>query len=195
MESASSEETIFATALALPPEERAACLDQACGGDAALRHRVEVLLNAHAAGAFLEVSAAPVTPQAPQVSPPISERPGDNIGRYKLLQQIGEGGCGVVYMAEQTEPVQRRVALKIIKLGMDTKQVIARFEAERQVLALMDHPNIAKVLDGGVTEAGRPYFVMEYIKGIPILEYCDQARVDTRGRLELFIHVCHAIQH
>src|SRR6266550_3381803 len=149
-----SEETIFAAALALPPEERAACLDQACGGDAALRHRVEVLLNAHAAGAFLEESAAPVTAHNLQVFPPISERPGDSIDRYKLLQQIGEGGCGVVYMAEQAEPVRRCVALKVIKLGMDTKQVVARFEAERQALALMDHPNIAKVLDAGTTQAG-----------------------------------------
>src|SRR5207247_831603 len=138
---------------ALPPEERAACLDQACGGDAALRHRVEILLNAHAAGAFLEEPAAAVTAHILQVFPPISERPGDKVGRYKLLQQIGEGGCGVVYMAEQTEPVQRRVALKIIKLGMDTKQVIARFEAERQALALMDHANIAKLFDAEITDA------------------------------------------
>src|SRR5438105_2816769 len=189
------EETIFIAALALPPEERADCLDQVCGGDAALRQRVEVLLNAHAAGAFLEESAAPVTPQAPQVSPPISERPGDNIGRYKLLQQIGEGGCGVVYMAGQTEPVQRRVALKIIKLGMDTKQVIARFESERQALALMDHPNIAKVLDGAATEAGRPYFVMELVRGVKITEFCDHNNLPTRERLDLFMQVCRAIQH
>src|SRR3989475_8735883 len=190
-----SEETIFAAALALPPEERAACLDHACGADAALRQRVEILLNAHATGAFLEEPAAPVTAHTLQVSPPISERPGDTIGRYKLLQQIGEGGCGVVYMAEQTEPVQRRVALKIIKLGMDTRQVIARFEAERQALALMDHPNIAKVLDGGATETGRPYFVMELVRGIKITDYCDQANLPTSERLELFIQVCHATQH
>src|SRR5438552_2467359 len=149
MKTPNGEETIFAAALALPPEERAACLDQACGSDAALRQRVEVLLNAHATGAFLEKSAASVTAHTLQGPQPISERAGDIIGRYKLLQQIGEGGCGVVYMAAQTEPVQRRVALKIIKLGMDTKPVIARFESERQALALMDHPNIAKVLDGG----------------------------------------------
>src|SRR3989441_6651581 len=190
-----SEETIFAAALALPPEERAACLDQACEGDAALRQRVEVLLNAHAAGAFLEEPAAPVTAHTLQVTPRISERPGDNIGRYKLLQQIGEGGCGVVYMAEQTEPVQRRVALKIIKLGMDTKQVVARFEAERQALALMDHTNIAKVLDGGATEAGRPFFVMELVRGVKITEFCDHNNLPTRERLDLFMQVCRAIRH
>src|SRR5947207_2786065 len=195
MKTPNGEETIFAAALALPPEERAACLDQACGGDAALRHRVEILLNAHAAGAFLEEPAAAVTAHILQVFPPISERPGDKVGRYKLLQQIGEGGCGVVYMAEQTEPVQRRVALKIIKLGMDTKQVIARFESERQALALMDHPNIAKVLDGGVTEAGRPYFVMELVRGIKITEFCDHNNLPTLERLSLFMQVCRAIQH
>jgi len=123
------------------------------------------------------------------------EQAGAQIGRYKLLEQIGEGGMGTIWMAEQREPVKRRVALKIIKLGMDTKQVIARFEAERQALALMDHPHIAKVLDAGATETGRPYFVMEYIKGVPILEYCDQSRLDTRARLELFTSICHAIQH
>src|SRR5207249_6701716 len=139
MKEPNCEETIFAAALALPPGERAAYLDRACDGDAALRRHVEVLLNGHAAGAFLEEPAAAVTAHTLQISPPISDRPGDKIGRYKLLQQIGEGGCGVVYMAEQTEPVHRRVALKIIKLGMDTKQVIARFESERQALALMDH--------------------------------------------------------
>src|SRR5947207_7419417 len=195
MKTPNGEETIFAAALALPPEERAACLDQACGGDAALRHRVEILLNAHAAGAFLEEPAAAVTAHILQVFPPISERPGDKVGRYKLLQQIGEGGCGVVYMAEQTEPVERRVALKIIKLGMDTKEVIARFEAERQALAMMDHPNIAKVLDGGATDTGRPFFVMELVRGIKITDYCDQNNLSTKERLELFMQVCQAIQH
>src|SRR6266446_2907539 len=190
-----TEETIFAAALALPPEQRTACLDQACGGDADLRQRVETLLNAHAAGAFLEEPAAPVASHTLQIFPPVSERPGDRIGRYKLLQQIGEGGCGVVYMAEQDEPVQRRVALKVIKLGMDTKQVIARFEAERQALALMDHPNIAKVLDGGATQTGRPYFVMELVRGIKITEFCDHNNLPTRERLDLFMQVCRAIQH
>src|SRR6266704_1243124 len=195
MNTPKDEETIFAAALALPPEQRAACLDQACGGDAALRHRVETLLKAHAAGAFLEEPAPPVVSHTLQIFPPVSERPGDRIGRYKLLQQIGEGGCGVVYMAEQDEPVQRRVALKVIKLGMDTKQVIARFEAERQALALMDHPNIAKVLDGGATETGRPYFVMELVRGIKITDYCDHNNLPTRQRLDLFIQVCQAVQH
>ncbi len=126
---------------------------------------------------------------------PASQQPGDRIDRYKLLQQIGEGGWGIVYMAEQTEPVRRRVALKVIKLGMDTRQVIARFEAERQALALMDHPNIAKVLDAGATETGRPYFVMELVRGIKITDYCDQNHLDTGQRLQLFIQICQAIQH
>src|SRR5450755_4652874 len=126
---------------------------------------------------------------------PVLEKPGDWIGRYKLLQQIGEGGCGVVYMAEQEEPVRRKVALKVIKLGMDTTSVIARFEAERQALAMMDHPNIAKVLDAGATETGRPYFVMELVRGIKITDYCDQNKLPTRERLDLFIKICQAVQH
>lgn len=124
-----------------------------------------------------------------------TEHAGDKVGRYKLLQQIGEGGCGIVYMAEQEAPVRRRVALKIIKLGMDTREVVARFEAERQALALMDHPNIARVFDGGATETGRPYFVMELVRGEPITQYCDARRLTTRERLELFIQVCQAVQH
>ena len=179
------------------PAERAACLDAACAGDAQLRAEVEKLLQAHErAGDFLEQPAMPPPPQPTVVlSTPLSEKPGDRIGRYKLLQQIGEGGCGVVYMAEQEEPIRRRVALKVIKLGMDTKQVIARFEAERQALALMDHPNIAKVLDAGATDTGRPYFVMELVRGIRITDYCDQNNLPTEARLDLFIQVCHAIQH
>ncbi|SPE61349.1 putative WD40 repeat-containing protein [Verrucomicrobia bacterium] len=137
----------------------------------------------------VEVSPATSTPA------PLSEKPGDHIDRYKLLQQIGEGGCGVVYMAEQLEPVRRRVALKVIKLGMDTKQVVARFEAERQALALMDHPHIAKVLDAGATELGRPFFVMELVRGIPITRYCDENKLPMRQRLELFTQVCLALQH
>jgi eukaryotic-like serine/threonine-protein kinase len=133
---------------------------------------------------------SPVTP-----TPDAGEQPGATIGRYKLLEKIGEGGMGTIWMAEQREPVRRRVALKIIKLGMDTKQVIARFEAERQALALMDHAHIAKVFDAGVTGSGRPYFVMEYIKGVPIVDYCDQERLDMKARLDLFTKVCHAIQH
>ena len=186
---------VFSDARRLPPGQRAAYLDEACAGDAALRQRVEELLHAsEAAGAFLEspASGPDGTVRIPAVP---TEKPGDRIGRYKLLQQIGEGGCGVVYMAEQTEPVHRRVALKVIKPGMDTKQVIARFEAERQALALMDHPNIAKVLDAGATESGRPYFVMELVRGIKITDYCDQNNLSTRQRLDLFIQVCHAIQH
>src|SRR6266566_7986681 len=148
-----SELTFFNAALGLPPEERAAWLARACGDDAALRERIEALLSAQAASGFLE---HPAVSPALGISPLPNERAGDRIGPYKLLQQIGEGGCGVVYIAEQDEPVRRRVALKAIKLGMDTKQVIARFEAERQALAMMDHPNIAKILDAGVTEVPHP---------------------------------------
>src|SRR5690348_16674470 len=188
--------TILEQALSFSSKEaRDAYLQGACGEDADLRARMDKLVKAHlAAGDFLEVGAAGaattlVTPSAAE------EGPGTVIGRYKLLQQIGEGGMGVVYMAEQEEPVRRRVALKIIKLGMDTKQVVARFEAERQALALMDHPNIAKVLDGGATESGRPYFVMELVKGVPITHYCDEHRLTPRQRLELFVPVCEAVQH
>src|ERR1035438_9961262 len=141
----------------------------------------------------LTIKSSPSTDLPPTV--PITEKPGDRIGRYKLLERIGEGGCGVVYVAEQTEPVRRRVAIKVIKLGMDTKQVIARFEAERQALAMMDHPNIAKVLDAGATDTGRPFFVMELVRGVPITEYCDQNNLSLRQRLGLFIPVCKAIQH
>src|SRR5208282_386819 len=156
---------VFNAALELSAAERAAYLDQVCAGDAVLRQHAEELLQAdHRAGAFLESPTASPSRSGGPIRLP-AEKPGDRIGRYKLLQQIGEGGCGVVYMAEQEEPVRRRVALKVIKLGMDTKQVIARFEAERQALALMDHPNIAKVLDAGTTDTGRPYFVMELVRG------------------------------
>jgi serine/threonine-protein kinase len=126
---------------------------------------------------------------------PLTERPGTVIGPYKLLRQIGEGGFGVVFMAEQTQPVRRKVALKVLKPGMDTRQVVARFEAERQALAIMDHPNIAKIHDGGVTLSGRPYFVMELVKGVPITEFCDQNHLTPRQRLDLFIPVCQAVQH
>ena len=150
------EVAILSAALELRPEERAAYLDKACAGDPDLRGRVEGLLQAHEqAGDFLVAPAAGFdSAKSSRLSVPLAEKPGDKIGHYKLLQQIGEGGCGVVYMAEQEEPVRRRVALKVIKLGMDTKSVIARFEAERQALALMDHPNIAKVLDAGATKNG-----------------------------------------
>ena len=139
-------------------------------------------------------TTALIEPQA-TLDQPITEKPGTQIGPYKLLQQIGEGGMGVVYMAEQKEPVKRRVALKIIKPGMDTRQVIARFEAERQALAMMDHPNIAKVLDAGATDSGRPYFVMELVNGVPITKYCDEQHLTPKERLELFVPICQAVQH
>jgi len=164
-----------------------------------MRQRIEELLKAQPQlGEFME-NPADIgmlgAPETTRLTVPPEERPGTRIGRYKLLQKIGEGGCGVVYMAEQEEPVKRRVALKVIKLGMDTKSVIARFEAERQALAMMDHPNIAKVLDGGATQTGRPYFVMELVRGTRITEFCDQNRLSTRERLDLFIQVCQAVQH
>jgi len=191
------EVAVLNAALELRPAERAAYLDQACAGDSALRQQVEALLHAHEqAEDFLEIPPDDFnfkkTAHLPVV---ITEKPGTKIGHYKLLQQVGEGGCGVVYMAEQEEPVRRRVALKVIKLGMDTKQVIARFEAERQALALMDHSNIAKVLDAGATETGRPYFVMELVRGIRITDFCDENKLSTEDRLKLFIQVCQAIQH
>jgi tetratricopeptide (TPR) repeat protein len=173
--------------------ERQAYLDAACAGDAALRSEVEDLLGHHEQlGSFLQSAAdSPV----PTIDEPMRERPGTVIGPYKLMEQIGEGGMGLVFVAEQQQPVRRKVALKVIKPGMDTRQVVARFEAERQALALMDHPNISKVLDGGETASGRPYFVMELVKGVPITEYCDQNQVSVRERLELFLHVCQAVQH
>jgi serine/threonine protein kinase len=175
-------------------EDRAAYLDAACAGDRELRARVEALLRAHEqAGGFLRENPEARDPRG-TTDEPRAEGPGTRIGPYKLLEQIGEGGMGVVWMAEQQEPVRRRVALKIIKAGMDSAQVVARFEAERQALALMDHPHIAKVFDGGRT-SGRPYFVMELVKGIPITRYCDEHRLTPRQRLELFSPVCQAIQH
>ena len=210
---------IFADALEKAnAAERAAYLTQACGDDVQLRQHVEALLLAHEkAGAFLEqppvaVPGVPPSGGGEQTKPAeagtsngpgktivlsmlLTEKPGDRIGHYKLLQQIGEGGCGVVYMAEQEQPIRRRVALKVIKLGMNTKAVIARFEAERQALALMDHPNIAKVLDAGATDTGRPYFVMELVRGIKITDYCDQNNLSTEERLDLFVQICHAVQH
>ena len=192
------EEEIFDAARELAAHERAAYLANVCGQDADLRQRIEGMLAADAdAGEFFKTHDAPVpTVILAEASPsPSIEKAGDKIGRYKLLQQIGEGGCGVVYMAEQEEPVRRRVALKVIKIGMDTKQVIARFEAERQALALMDHPNIAKVFDAGATETGRPYFVMELVRGMKITEFCDEKKLGTHARLDLFIQVCQAIQH
>ncbi|PYJ08159.1 MAG: hypothetical protein DME25_02235 [Verrucomicrobia bacterium] len=189
------EEAVFEAALSLRETERAAYLDRMFPLDPDLRRRVEGLLAAHEkAGKFLEADR-PVSPPTVKVAVVGEERLGMMIGRYKLLEKVGEGGFGVVYVAEQREPVKRRVALKIIKLGMDTRQVVGRFEAERQALALMEHPNIAKVLDAGATELGRPFFVMELVRGIRFTDYCDQHKLSTTERLELFIHVCHAIQH
>jgi WD40 repeat protein/serine/threonine protein kinase len=189
---------------------RSAYLDEACGQDVELRQRVDALLARHeAAGSFLESPAPAIDPYPTADEPAATETPGTAIGPYKLLQQIGEGGMGTVYLAEQTHPVQRKVALKIIRPGMDSRQVIARFEAERQALAIMDHPNIAKVLDAGTTDSslapvlggeglgvrGRPYFVMELVKGVSITRYCDEHHLTPKERLELFVPVCQAVQH
>jgi serine/threonine protein kinase len=199
------EQELFDAALLIASlDERNAFLDQACDGDSELRSRVLKLLAAHThTESFFQGCVsdfARMVQEIPLVStdsfPNVSEKMiGTSVGRYKLLKILGEGGCGVVYLAEQAEPVRRRVALKIIKLGMDTQSVIARFDAERQALALMDHPNIAKVLDAGATEAGRPYFVMELVEGIKITRYCDENRLTAAERLKLFIQVCQAIQH
>jgi serine/threonine protein kinase/tetratricopeptide (TPR) repeat protein len=197
-------DSIYLAARELPPKDRPAYLAKVCADDQALRKRVEQMLAVAAeAEAFItDPQDEETTVDEPGPEPAKTaarEMPdeviGQKIGRYKILERVGEGGCGVVYVAEQTEPVRRRVALKVIKLGMDTKQVVARFEAERQALAMMDHPNIARVLDGGATDNGRPYFVMELVRGIKITDYCDQASLPTKDRLDLFIQVCHAIQH
>jgi eukaryotic-like serine/threonine-protein kinase len=189
-----NEQTIFTEALErTDPQERDAFLDQACQGDPALRQRINRLLAQHLhAGRFLE---APPVATDTMDQPGGTEYPGTRIGPYKLIEQIGEGGMGTVWMAEQKEPVKRLVALKLIKPGMDSRQVIARFEAERQALALMDHVNIARVLDAGTTSSGRPYFVMDLVRGVPITRYCDEHRLTPRQRLELFIPVCQAVQH
>jgi hypothetical protein len=192
-------EIFFAALDRATTEERAAFLDRACRQNKVLRRRVEALLARHfEQDGFMECLALDQETEGvpePNAEAQSFEEPGTLIGRYKLLEKLGEGGFGAVWAAEQREPVRRRVALKIIKLGMDTKQVVARFEAERQALALMDHPHIAKVLDAGTTGTGRPYFVMELVRGIPVTKYCEQERLPTRERLELFIKVCHAIQH
>jgi serine/threonine protein kinase/tetratricopeptide (TPR) repeat protein len=225
MNTPAREEALFQAAVQLPGPGRAAFLDRECAGDPALRARLDALLAAHEQSDGVLASHAEAS--RPTITLELRDFPdpalGMTIGRYKLLERLGEGGCGVVYVAEQTEPVRRRVALKVIKLGMDTKQVVARFEAERQALAMMDHPNIAKVLDAGVigersdirdqrsaggaadsltsglrpltSGSGRPYFVMELVRGIKITDYCDQERLSTRERLDLFIKVCQAIQH
>src|SRR5438128_585112 len=186
-------DSIFCSAIEIEsPDERRVLVKQACGDDVDLRNQVERLLHAHFHGR--SILDAPVQPVA-TVDEPLRETAGTVIGPYKLLESIGEGGMGTVYMAQQTEPVKRLVALKVIKPGMDSRQVIARFEAERQALALMDHPHIAKVLDAGATPEGRPYFVMELVKGVPITRYCDENRLPPRERLGLFVDVCLAVQH
>jgi len=184
---------LFLAAAELPAADRAAYLSANTGADAELRAAVERLLAAHEQPAPILDRPAPGVPTADYA--PIAETVGTKIGPYKLMEQIGEGGFGLVFVAEQTEPVRRKVALKIIKPGMDSRQVVARFEAERQALAIMDHPNIARVLDAGATDSGRPYFVMELVRGIPITAYCDKNQLTPRERLELFVSVCHAIQH
>jgi WD40 repeat protein/serine/threonine protein kinase/tetratricopeptide (TPR) repeat protein len=188
------ERDIFDAALGLAdPAERATYLAEVCAGNGGLRQHIQELLEMHQQlGSFLEEPACPPIAIRAQ---PVTEGPGMVIGPYKLLEQIGEGGFGVVFMAEQQQPVRRKVALKVLKPGMDTKQVVARFEAERQALALMDHPHIAHVLDAGTTDTGRPYFVMELIRGIPITQFCDDNRLAPRERLELFVTVCQAVQH
>src|SRR4030095_474490 len=202
------EKAVFCQAVEISDlEQRRQFLDEACGSDKSSREQVEKLLAiSQSAGDFFSecrpaLEAAATDADSARVSLEIKSAleaepcQSSRIGPYKLLQKLGEGGCGVVYMAEQEQPIRRRVALKIIKLGMDTRNVIARFEAERQALALMDHPNIARVLDAGATEAGRPYFVMELVYGVKITDYCDQNRLSMRERLELFIQVCNAVQH
>src|SRR5262245_40327965 len=202
--------TVFDQALEMAAAaDRQAYLDQACADAPELRAKVESLLKAYdEAGSFL-AAPAPGLPLPLEVlgeegsgvrgiatiDQAIREGPGTVIGPHRLLAQIGEGGFGVVFMAEQQEPIRRKVALKVLKPGMDTRQVVVRFEAERQALALMDHPNIAHVFDGGATESGRPYFVMELVRGVPITEYCDQHQLTPRERLALLVHVCQAVQH
>ena len=188
-------EAVFMAALEKPtPQERAAYIEGACGSNPELLQRVRELLKAHE-GSQGPLDALPDGVQGTINQPRNSEGPGSRIGPYKLLQRLGEGGMGAVWVAEQQEPVKRRVALKVIKPGMDSAQVLRRFEAERQALALMDHSHIAKVFDAGTTASGRPYFAMELVKGVPITNYCDELHLPIRERLALFIPVCQAIQH
>ena len=193
------EREIFQQALEQPsPEALAAFLERETSGDPTLRKAVEELLANNQEDTFLEQGVAEPLRQSLEAAGKLTlqeEQIGDSIGRYKLLEKIGEGGFGVVYRAEQREPVRRHVAVKVIKLGMDTKSIIARFEAERQALALMDHPNIARVLDGGATATGRPFFVMELVRGVRITDYCEANQLSLQERLTLFIQLCHAIQH
>jgi len=197
-----TERDVFLEALDIKnPAERAAFLDRACADQPSLRAQVDQLLQAHEqAGPFLNpphTVASEVQHTGPYASVSFAADRASMVvaGKYKLLEQIGEGGMGSVWAAEQIKPVRRKVAIKLIKPGMDSRQVIARFEAERQALALMDHPSIARVLDGGLTEAGRPFFVMDYVKGVPITRYCDDCRLSVPARLALFVQVCQAVQH
>ncbi len=193
-----TDESVFAAALAIgSPSERAAYLDRVCSDNPKLRREVEELLRAHAADNPLDrppVDLARTGAYEPKDGPAAASV-GDRIGPFRLMEQIGEGGFGLVFVAEQSAPVRRKVALKVLKPGMDTREVVARFEAERQALALMDHPNIAKVLDAGATEQGRPFFAMELVRGVPITDFCDQHKLSPRERLALFVQVCHAVQH
>ena len=188
-------ETIFGRAIVIATaEERKAFLERACGNDTALLQDVDRLVADHfRAGEFLDQPLVQVNTH--DIGASESNYIGERIGPYVIREQLGEGGMGIVYVAEQVEPVRRKVALKLIRPGMSSKDVIARFEAERQALAMMDHPHVAKVLDGGVTEAGQPYFVMELIQGVVVTEYCDEQCLDTRERLGLFLQVCRAVHH
>jgi len=196
---------VFNAALLMPEAQRADYLAELHRDEPELWDRIQALLHAHDhAGSFLQEPDSEARPIAEDSTMPdatahllaaFPEKAVDHIRRYRFLQQIGEGGCGIVYLAEQEEPVHRRVAVKVIKLGMDTKSVVARFEAERQTLALMDHPNIAKVFDAGATESGRPYFVMELVLGVKLTDYCDENGLSTLERLDLFVQVCRAVQH
>ncbi|MGL4551699.1 MAG: serine/threonine-protein kinase, partial [Gemmataceae bacterium] len=188
--SVSEERAIFAAARRLASAaERHEYLDRACGDDRRLRTRLDALLRVETEDdAFLTTPAAVLTP-------PAGEGPGTVIGPYTLVERLGEGGFAVVFRAEQAQPLRREVAVKVLKPGMDSQQVVARFEAERQALALMDHPGIAKVLDAGQLDSGRPYFVMELVRGVPVTAFCDAARLPVRDRLALFVAVCHAVQH
>ena len=199
LSSSNAAKDIFLAAIEMKStDDRIAYLNDACGDDSNLRQRVEELIEAHERPESLLNDGAPIVPaSSPNATVALenSELCGSQIGPYKILQMLGEGGMGLVYLAEQQRPVRRQVALKIIKHGMDSKKFIARFEAERQALAMMDHPNIAQVLEAGCTEHGRPYFVMELVKGVPISDFCDENRLTTRERLELFMQVCQAVHH
>jgi tRNA A-37 threonylcarbamoyl transferase component Bud32 len=194
--------SIFLDALDAPPAERQALLDKACAGDQELRQRVDAMLRANdRTDKLLDQPAAKLLTEGPSVpiSPPsqlVGEKAGMIVaGRYQLQKLLGEGGMGSVWQAEQLHPVKRTVAIKLVKAGLDTKEVLHRFDAERQALAIMDHPHIAKVLDGGATDNGRPFFVMEYVPGQAVTEYCDTHRMDVDGRLALFVQICQAVQH